>query len=423
MSRQTSSPRRRRGFSRTWPTRRTINSARTTSWKAALWQALADNGLTLAWVPEEHGGAGASLADGFEVLGVAGPLPRPCRWPKRCWQAGCCRAPGSLRRQGAMTVAPARPGDRITLNADGTLERPRARRSVRPRGAASRGAGARPTASRSRWSRPRRAACRRDATSPASRRRRHVRSRRRRSRSRRAGRLRPDRPDADGLRGARVEIAGALEAILDADACATPRSASPSSGRSPSSRPCSTTSRGSPAKSRPPWRPPARPPTRSRTPTAFDDAIFLEAAAAKIRVAPRPPATAPRSPIRCTARSASPRSTCCTASRCAAGLARRFRQREPLGGRARQHGRGARRRRAVAARRGALTDERRHMTAVSPSTRSACRRNARRCAGRCARSSPRRSPPARSIPHAARPRRRRTTASSPHASAPRAGSA
>ena len=49
-----------------------INKARDDGWKAALWQALADNGLTLAWVPEESGGAGAELADGFAVLGVAG---------------------------------------------------------------------------------------------------------------------------------------------------------------------------------------------------------------------------------------------------------------------------------------------------------------------------------------------------------------
>ena len=42
-------------------------------WKVPLWQALAESGLTLAWVPaEENGGAGAELADGFAVLGVAG---------------------------------------------------------------------------------------------------------------------------------------------------------------------------------------------------------------------------------------------------------------------------------------------------------------------------------------------------------------
>ena len=34
-------------------------------------------GLTLAWVPEEHGGAGAELADGFAMLGVAGRYAAP----------------------------------------------------------------------------------------------------------------------------------------------------------------------------------------------------------------------------------------------------------------------------------------------------------------------------------------------------------
>src|SRR5439155_20179101 len=42
-----------------------INRAKDEAWKGPLWQALADAGLTLAWVPEELGGAGAELADGF----------------------------------------------------------------------------------------------------------------------------------------------------------------------------------------------------------------------------------------------------------------------------------------------------------------------------------------------------------------------
>ncbi len=49
-----------------------VNSARDDAWKTPLWQALSDAGLTLAWVPEEQGGAGAEIADGFAVLGVAG---------------------------------------------------------------------------------------------------------------------------------------------------------------------------------------------------------------------------------------------------------------------------------------------------------------------------------------------------------------
>jgi acyl-CoA dehydrogenase len=50
----------------------TVNRARDQRWKELLWRALAEAGLTLAWIPEKFGGAGASLADGFDVLGVAG---------------------------------------------------------------------------------------------------------------------------------------------------------------------------------------------------------------------------------------------------------------------------------------------------------------------------------------------------------------
>ena len=50
---------------------------------------------------------------------------------------------------------------------------------------------------------------------------------------------------------------------------------------------------------------------------AFDDAIFLEATAAKIRSRRGRARKAPRSRIRCMARSASPASTSCIATRCA----------------------------------------------------------------------------------------------------------
>jgi alkylation response protein AidB-like acyl-CoA dehydrogenase len=40
--------------------------------RAATWRALEDHGLTRAWVPEAAGGAGASLADGFAILTLAG---------------------------------------------------------------------------------------------------------------------------------------------------------------------------------------------------------------------------------------------------------------------------------------------------------------------------------------------------------------
>ena len=59
-------------FCRSGGSARRSTGPRDDAWKAPLWQALSDTGLTLAWVPEEHGGAGAEIADGFAVLGVAG---------------------------------------------------------------------------------------------------------------------------------------------------------------------------------------------------------------------------------------------------------------------------------------------------------------------------------------------------------------
>src|ERR1700746_781097 len=49
-----------------------VNRDKQGAWKAPLWQALTDAGLPLSWVQEEWGWAGASLAEGFGVLGAAG---------------------------------------------------------------------------------------------------------------------------------------------------------------------------------------------------------------------------------------------------------------------------------------------------------------------------------------------------------------
>jgi acyl-CoA dehydrogenase len=50
----------------------TINGMENGAWKKPLWQTLGDAGLPLAWVPEKLGSSGASLAEGFAILGVAG---------------------------------------------------------------------------------------------------------------------------------------------------------------------------------------------------------------------------------------------------------------------------------------------------------------------------------------------------------------
>jgi alkylation response protein AidB-like acyl-CoA dehydrogenase len=98
-----------------------VNSARDDAWKGPLWQALSDAGLTLAWVPEDNGGAGAELADGFAVLGVAGRYAAAVPLAETLLAGWLLSRAGLNAPQGAMSVAPARPGDRITLNSDGTL--------------------------------------------------------------------------------------------------------------------------------------------------------------------------------------------------------------------------------------------------------------------------------------------------------------
>ena len=102
----------------------TVNRVADDGWKSALWQTLADSGLTLAWVPEQHGGAGASLAEGFEILSVAGRFAAPVPLAETLlagWLLSHADMSAPPESSGAMTVAPARPADRIALDPDGTL--------------------------------------------------------------------------------------------------------------------------------------------------------------------------------------------------------------------------------------------------------------------------------------------------------------
>src|SRR6202012_5852024 len=99
----------------------TINRDKEGKWKAPLWQALTDAGLPLSWVPEECGGSGASMADGFGVLGAAGRFAIAVPLAETML-AGWLLAQGGINSpEGEMTVPPASPKDRITRNADGTL--------------------------------------------------------------------------------------------------------------------------------------------------------------------------------------------------------------------------------------------------------------------------------------------------------------
>ncbi len=99
----------------------TINRAKSRAWAEPLWRALSDAGLPLAWVPETLGGAGASLADGFAILGVAGRFALAVPLAETL-AAGWLLARAGLEAPATpMTLAPVRPHDRITFDIDGML--------------------------------------------------------------------------------------------------------------------------------------------------------------------------------------------------------------------------------------------------------------------------------------------------------------
>src|SRR5476649_2705850 len=99
----------------------TINNDKKGGWKAPLWQALTEAGLPLSWVPEDCDGSGASLAEGFSVLGAAGRFALAVPLAETML-AGWLLAQAKIASpEGEMTVAPTSPKDRIALDSDGNL--------------------------------------------------------------------------------------------------------------------------------------------------------------------------------------------------------------------------------------------------------------------------------------------------------------
>jgi acyl-CoA dehydrogenase len=98
-----------------------INRDKNGAWKAPLWQALTDAGLPLSWVGEDYGGSGASLAEGFGVLGAAGRFAIAVPLAETMLAGWLLSQAKIACPDGEMTVAPASPKDRIALNPDGTL--------------------------------------------------------------------------------------------------------------------------------------------------------------------------------------------------------------------------------------------------------------------------------------------------------------
>jgi acyl-CoA dehydrogenase len=99
----------------------TVNNARDTAWKTPLWRAVTEAGLDLAWVPDNLGGSGVSLAEGFAVIAAAGRNALPMPLTETLLAGWLLAQAGLACPAGIMTVAPVRPRDKIVLNDDGTV--------------------------------------------------------------------------------------------------------------------------------------------------------------------------------------------------------------------------------------------------------------------------------------------------------------
>jgi alkylation response protein AidB-like acyl-CoA dehydrogenase len=99
----------------------TINDAEKGEWPKPLWDALEESGLPLAWVPDNLGGAGATMADGFAVLRVAGRFAAPVPLAETLMAGWLLARAGIAVPNGPMTAAPVHADGHITLRDDGKL--------------------------------------------------------------------------------------------------------------------------------------------------------------------------------------------------------------------------------------------------------------------------------------------------------------
>jgi len=99
----------------------TLNNAKDDGWKTPAWKALQDAGLTVAWVPDTLGGAGAGMADGFAVLREAGQFALPLPLAETLLAGWLLSRANISSPEGAMACAPARPGDMAKVEGNGTV--------------------------------------------------------------------------------------------------------------------------------------------------------------------------------------------------------------------------------------------------------------------------------------------------------------
>jgi acyl-CoA dehydrogenase len=99
-----------------------VNEAEKGAFPQALWETLEESGLTLAWVPDEFGGAGAEIADGFGALRAAGEHALPLPLAETMLAGFILARAGIAAPAGPMTIAPMHVADGLTIGADGALQ-------------------------------------------------------------------------------------------------------------------------------------------------------------------------------------------------------------------------------------------------------------------------------------------------------------
>jgi acyl-CoA dehydrogenase len=99
----------------------TVNDAEKGLWPKALWDALEESGLTVAWVREDLGGAGAAMADGFAVLRAAGRFAVPVPLAETLMAGWLLARAGITVPGGPLTIAPIHADGHITIGAGGRL--------------------------------------------------------------------------------------------------------------------------------------------------------------------------------------------------------------------------------------------------------------------------------------------------------------
>ncbi len=98
----------------------TVNAAEDGEWPQALWEALEESGLVRAWIPEESGGVGADLVDGFAIARRAAAHAAPVPLAETLLAGWLVGDAGLAPPPGPLGLLPVDPSDRIVF-ADGGI--------------------------------------------------------------------------------------------------------------------------------------------------------------------------------------------------------------------------------------------------------------------------------------------------------------